>query len=90
MTIVGYGTTMPRRNAPPGTTISEMWDGKRRIRISTLRRVVDETWGALVDTQLRLLRRLGWRHFPESQSNRGQWGRTCRQRERWWPRLPPP
>jgi hypothetical protein len=43
-TIVGYGTTMPRRNAPPGTAISEMWDGKRRIRTSTLRRVVDETW----------------------------------------------
>jgi hypothetical protein len=41
-TIVGYGTTTPRRrNAPPDTT---MWDGKRRIRTSTLRRVVDETW----------------------------------------------
>ena len=44
MTIVGYGTTTPRRNAPPGTAISEMWDGKRRVRTSTLRRVVDETW----------------------------------------------
>ena len=44
MTIVGYGTTTPRRNAPPGTTVSEMWDGKRRFRTSTLRRVVDETW----------------------------------------------
>ena len=44
MTIVGYGTTIPRRNAPPGATIAEMWDGKRRIRTSTLRRVVDETW----------------------------------------------
>jgi len=43
-TIVGYGTTTPRRDAPPGTAISEMWDGKRRIRTSTLRRVVDETW----------------------------------------------
>ena len=42
MTIVGYGTTMPRqRHAPPDTA---MWDGKRRIRTSTLRRVVDETW----------------------------------------------
>jgi hypothetical protein len=42
-TIVGYGTTTPRnRNVPPDTA---MWDGKRRIRISTLRRVVDETWG---------------------------------------------
>ena len=40
-TIVGYGTTTPRRNAPPGTA---MWDGKRRIRTSRLRRVVDETW----------------------------------------------
>jgi hypothetical protein len=40
-TIVGYGTTMPRRTAPPGTA---MWDGKRRLRTSTLRRVVDETW----------------------------------------------
>jgi hypothetical protein len=40
-TIVGYGTTTPRRNAPTGTAI---WDGKRRIRTSTLRRVVDETW----------------------------------------------
>lgn len=44
MTIVGYGTTMPRQNALPGTAITEMWDGKRRIRTSTLRRVVDETW----------------------------------------------
>jgi hypothetical protein len=42
-TIVGYGTTRPRRrNAPPD---SAMWDGKRRIRTSILRRVVDETWG---------------------------------------------
>ena len=41
-TIVGYGTTTPRdRTAPPDTS---MWDGKRRIRTSTLRRVVDETW----------------------------------------------
>jgi hypothetical protein len=41
-TIVGYGTTTPRnRNAPPDTA---MWDGKRRVRTSTLRRVVDETW----------------------------------------------
>ena len=41
-TIVGYGTTAPRnRNAPPDTA---MWDGKRRMRTSTLRRVVDETW----------------------------------------------
>jgi hypothetical protein len=40
--IVGYGTTTPRiRTAPPDTSI---WDGKRRIRTSTVRRVVDETW----------------------------------------------
>jgi hypothetical protein len=41
-TIVGYGTTAPRdRNAPPNPA---MWDGKRRIRTSILRKVVDETW----------------------------------------------
>lgn len=41
-TIVGYGTTTPQqRNAPPDTS---KWDGKRRIRTSILRRVVDETW----------------------------------------------
>lgn len=44
MTIVGYGTTSPRRSAPAGTAISDLWDGKRRVRTSTLRRVVDETW----------------------------------------------
>jgi hypothetical protein len=41
-TIVGYGTTAPRkRDAPPDTAL---WDGKRRFRTSILRRVVDETW----------------------------------------------
>lgn len=41
-TIVGYGTTAPRkRDAPPDTST---WDGKRRFRTSILRRVVDETW----------------------------------------------
>ena len=41
-TIVGYGTTTPRRrSAPPDI---DLWDGKRRIRTSALRRVVDETW----------------------------------------------
>jgi len=40
-TIVGYGTTTPQRSTPPDIT---MWDGKRRIRTSILRRVVDETW----------------------------------------------
>ena len=42
-TIVGYGLTTPRdRNTPPTPA---MWDGKRRVRTSVLRRVVDETWG---------------------------------------------
>ena len=41
-TIVGYGTTVSRkRGTRPDTSI---WDGRRRIRTSTLRRVVDETW----------------------------------------------
>ena len=41
-TIVGYGTTTPRiRNAPFDMAT---WDGKRRVRTSILRRVVDETW----------------------------------------------
>lgn len=41
--IVGYGTTAPRpRHTPPDST---MWDGKRRWRTSTLRKVVDQTWG---------------------------------------------
>jgi len=40
-TIVGYGATTPRRDASPGAAI---WDGKRRIRTSRVRRVVDETW----------------------------------------------
>lgn len=41
-TIVGYGTTVPRkRDAPPDTAV---WDGRRRFRTSNLRRVVDETW----------------------------------------------
>ena len=42
-TIVGYGTTTPRNRTAP--TDSTRWDGKRRIRTSMLRRVVDETWG---------------------------------------------
>ena len=41
-TIVGYGTTTPRDRTAP--TDASKWDGKRRIRTSTLRRVVDETW----------------------------------------------
>jgi hypothetical protein len=41
--IVGYGTPTPqKRMTPPDTA---MWDGKRRVRTSSVRRVVDETWG---------------------------------------------
>jgi hypothetical protein len=41
-TIVGYGTTTPRdRLTPPDTAT---WDGKRRVRTSKLRKVIDETW----------------------------------------------
>jgi hypothetical protein len=40
--IVGYGTLTPQaRGARPDTAA---WDGKRRVRTSTLRKVVDETW----------------------------------------------
>jgi hypothetical protein len=43
MTIVGYGTTTPRaRNEPPDTAL---WDGRRRVRPTRLRRLVDEIWG---------------------------------------------
>jgi len=42
-TIVGYGTTTPRRD-PAAPPVAVLWDGKRRIRTSKLRRVVDETW----------------------------------------------
>ena len=39
---MGYGTTVPRkRDSPPDTSL---WDGKRRVRTSILRRVVYETW----------------------------------------------
>ena len=41
--IVGYGTTAPRDRTAQFD--AALWDGKRRIRTSTLRRVVDETWG---------------------------------------------
>jgi hypothetical protein len=69
-TIVGYGTTTPRRrNAPPGQrdvgrkTAHQDFDSAKNRR---------RDLGALVHTQLRLLRRLRWRHFSESQPNRGQ------------------
>jgi hypothetical protein len=41
-TIVGYGTTTMRNRSAP--TDASMWDGKRRMRTSRLRRVVDQTW----------------------------------------------
>jgi hypothetical protein len=41
-TIVGYGTMSPQDLK---VAVNEWpWDGKRRIRISAVRRVVDETW----------------------------------------------
>ena len=43
-TIVGYGTTSPGRAL--GVAVDAWpWDGKRRIRASAVRRIVDETWG---------------------------------------------
>lgn len=41
-TIVGYGTTTPQRRSVPPDSVQ--WDGKRRIRTSRVRRVIDETW----------------------------------------------
>ena len=41
-TIVGYGTTTPRDRDAPFDAAT--WDGKRRIRSSIVRRVVDDTW----------------------------------------------
>jgi hypothetical protein len=41
-TIVGYGTTSPAGREVP--VDAWPWDGKRRIRVSTVRRIVDETW----------------------------------------------
>jgi hypothetical protein len=43
-TIVGYGTTSPGRAL--GLPVDAWpWDGKRRVRFSAVRRIVDETWG---------------------------------------------
>jgi hypothetical protein len=41
-TIVGYGTTSPMKRVTPRDT--SQWDGKRRIRTSMVRRVIDQTW----------------------------------------------
>ena len=43
-TIAGYGLTSPGR-AWAVAVDAWPWDGKRRIRASAVRRVVDETWG---------------------------------------------
>jgi hypothetical protein len=40
--IVGYGRTSPAARGDPPDIAT--WDGTRRTRVSTLRRVVDETW----------------------------------------------
>lgn len=40
--IAGYGLTSPRPRDVP--TDVNTWDGTRRTRVSTLRRVIDETW----------------------------------------------
>jgi len=41
--IVGYGTTSPM---PKGLGVDAWtWDGKRRVRPSAVRKIVDETWG---------------------------------------------
>ena len=43
-TIVGYGTTSPGRAF--GLPVDAWpWDGKRRLRSSAVRKIVDETWG---------------------------------------------
>jgi hypothetical protein len=42
-TIVGYGLTAPADRDVP--VDAWPWDGKRRIRASAVRRIVDETWG---------------------------------------------
>jgi hypothetical protein len=42
-TIVGYGLTSPVAEGIP--VAAWPWDGKRRIRTSAVRRIVDETWG---------------------------------------------
>ena len=40
--ITGYGTTSPPEPNTPVAAWS--WDGKRRIRVSAVRKVIDETW----------------------------------------------
>jgi hypothetical protein len=40
--MVGYGTTTPQTRGSPVDTAK--WDGKRRVRTSKVRRIIDETW----------------------------------------------
>ena len=42
-TIVGYGTTTPGRALGPKVD-AWPWDGKRRVRSSVVRRIIDDTW----------------------------------------------
>jgi hypothetical protein len=42
-TIVGYGTTTPGRALGPPVH-AWPWDGKRRIRASAVRKIIDDTW----------------------------------------------
>lgn len=42
MTIVGYGITTPGAKGSPMAVMR--WDGKRRVRTTRLRKVIDETW----------------------------------------------
>jgi hypothetical protein len=43
-TIVGYGLTTPGRALK--VPVDEWpWDGKRRVRVSAVRRIVDDIWG---------------------------------------------
>ena len=85
MTIVGYGTTTPRIGTHLPT--SRLWDGRRRIRTSTLRRVVDETWALWSIPSYVCSGDSGGAIFLNP-SQAWPVRRSCRQRERRWPRLP--
>ena len=87
-TIVGYGTTTPRNRT--GT------HGRRHVGRKAAHQDLDaakgrrRNLGAVVHPELRVLRRLRWRHFRESQPRSGRRAGTRRQRERRRPRLPSP
>jgi hypothetical protein len=42
LVIVGYGTTSPL--SPDGPLVAAAWDGRRRVRMTGLRGVVDDVW----------------------------------------------